>query len=139
MENLMRKGPYNYFRKSLHTIAEVLEHVEMTSTKKDIMIIDGDPIKIGSDRYKIFKFKGLKCVKCDLEAQYFAKECSGGKIISWHMNLYAINADGREVLFTKDHIYPKSLGGKNEFDNYQPMCSICNCDKGSKVETIIVE
>ena len=52
------------------------------------------------------------------------------------MNLYAINEKGEEVLMTKDHIEPKSLGGKNSLNNYQTMCTICNCEKGSKIENV---
>jgi len=50
------------------------------------------------------------------------------------MNLYAINAAGEEVLMTKDHILPRVLGGKDHIDNYQPMCQVCNSEKGSNYE-----
>lgn len=138
MENIKyyRVGKYKYYRKSIHSIEEVLKSVEINSTKKDIIYIDGDSIKLGSDRYKTFKFKGLKCVKCSLTGSIFAKERCGGDIISWHMNLYAIDEKGEEVLMTKDHIIPKSLGGKNIFENYQTMCTICNAEKGSNIEHI---
>lgn len=36
---------------------------------------------------------------------------------------------------TKDHIQPKSRGGKNHPENLQPLCSYCNCMKGNKTET----
>jgi hypothetical protein len=137
--NYPRTGPLNIFRKSKHSIEEVLKHVEINSTKKDLAIIDGDPIKLGSDRYKTFKFKGLKCVKCELQGAYFAKERSAGTTVTWHMNLYALDKNGEEVLMTKDHIFPKSLGGKDVLENYQPMCSICNTEKGSKVEPAYIE
>lgn len=42
----------------------------------------------------------------------------------------------RELPFeetTLDHIYPKSLGGSNTFDNFQIMCGTCNSLKGSTV------
>ena len=50
------------------------------------------------------------------------------------MNLYAIDENGKEVLMTKDHILPKSKGGKDEIDNYQTMCIRCNEAKGNNLE-----
>jgi len=41
---------------------------------------------------------------------------------------------GHEVLMTKDHIIPKSKGGKNTLKKYQTMCTHCNCRKGSNHE-----
>ena len=32
---------------------------------------------------------------------------------------------------TIDHVIPKSKGGRDHVDNYQPMCKKCNNDKGS--------
>jgi 5-methylcytosine-specific restriction endonuclease McrA len=34
---------------------------------------------------------------------------------------------------TKDHIFPKSKGGKDVIENMQTMCTICNKNKGSDV------
>ena len=42
--------------------------------------------------------------------------------------------NGEEVLFTKDHIIPKSKGGKNHISNYQTMCEPCNSEKGNNDE-----
>ena len=37
-----------------------------------------------------------------------------------------VNENNEEILFTKDHITPRSKGGKNHISNYQTMCSKCN-------------
>lgn len=128
-----------YERKETYPVEALLSIVEMHHTKKDTALFDGDPIKLGSDRYKLFKKKGVCCVTCGLVGTYFAKERSATKkqpkIESWHMNLYGINAEGEEVLMTKDHIVPRVLGGPDHIDNYQPMCQVCNSEKGSKHET----
>ena len=62
---------------------------------------------------------------------------------SFHLNLYGIDENGNEVLFTKDHILPKSKGGNDYITNYQTMCERCNKNKSSvmslrdKIHTII--
>lgn len=35
---------------------------------------------------------------------------------------------------TIDHIRPRAKGGKDELENYQMMCTICNRDKGDTFE-----
>jgi 5-methylcytosine-specific restriction endonuclease McrA len=50
----------------------------------------------------------------------------------FHLNLYGIDSNGREVMLTKDHIIPRSKGGKNKLSNYQPMCIHCNKKKADK-------
>ncbi len=67
------------------------------------------------------------------KAQYFAKERFPGDI-KWHFNLYGINENNEEILFTKDHIIPKSKGGGEHIDNFQTMCCKCNSKKGNKLE-----
>jgi 5-methylcytosine-specific restriction endonuclease McrA len=39
-------------------------------------------------------------------------------------------------MITKDHIIPRSKGGKDILDNYQPMCIICNSKKADKLEEL---
>ena len=46
---------------------------------------------------------------------------------------YAIDGNGKEVLMTKDHIFPHNKGGKNNISNYQTMCVKCNVAKGSRI------
>ena len=92
--------------------------------------VAGEKIYTYSDRYKTFFSKGYKCCVCGIEGKYFALERSAGSK-RYHLNLYAVNNNGEEVLMTKDHIIPKSRGGKNNLDNYQPMCTICNGIKGN--------
>lgn len=128
--NHVRKGIY-------YDIDKFLSLVELHHTKKDVTHWDGDEIKLGSDRYKIFKTKGIKC-ECGVEGKYFAKERTytklPPKIISYHLNLYGIRKDGTEVMMTKDHIIPKSKGGQNSLSNYEPMCQDCNTEKSNKYE-----
>lgn len=121
-------------RKSIHSIEEVREKVMPYNTgKKGTIIIDfdGDPLKANSQRYTLFFTKGFKCVKCGIEGKYFAKERDpSSNSDKYHLNLYALDENGKEVLMTKDHIIPKSKGGKNKLENYQTMCCRCNNNKG---------
>jgi hypothetical protein len=49
----------------------------------------------------------------------------------YHLNMYGIDANGEEVLFTVDHIVPESKGGKRHLNNLQTMCYPCNQRKKS--------
>ncbi|MFA6990305.1 MAG: HNH endonuclease, partial [Candidatus Gastranaerophilaceae bacterium] len=100
--------------------------------------IKGYNVKISSSRYEVFKISGLVCKECGLQAKFFAIE-KGSKAENYHLNLYGTKKDGQEVLFTKDHIIPKSKGGKNDISNYQTMCSICNLLKSDKYDAELQE
>jgi len=95
---------------------------------------DGLMIKMNSQRYRLFK-RSCKCVRCGIEGtlMYLEKPIKSDET-NWHFNLYAVKDDGTEVLMTKDHIIPKSIGGKNILENYQTMCAECNSKKGNALE-----
>lgn len=126
-----------YKRKGIYSIEEVLSKTIINGVKgnNDLVEFDNDMIHMSSDRYKTFLLKGTKCVTCGLEAKYFAKETFNNncKTTRWHFNLYALDEKGNEVLMTKDHVIPRSKGGQDIIDNYQTMCSICNCKKGNNM------
>lgn len=123
-----------YIRNGKYGIEEVLSKIVPKVTGKNTKVdFDGDLIKMGSQRYRLFKEKGIKCVSCGIEGRFFAKERTHD-IDTYHFNLYAIDENGEEVLMTKDHIIPKSLGGKNKLSNYQTMCFRCNIEKGNIYE-----
>ncbi|KUL05429.1 MAG: hypothetical protein XE10_0208 [Methanoculleus marisnigri] len=90
-------------------------------------------VNMASDRMRCFLHSGTVCICCGLEARYFALErlC---KADEYRLNLYGLK-DGKEVMFTKDHIVPKCKGGPSSIDNYQTMCEHCNGAKGCGIET----
>lgn len=123
-----------------YSVEEVLKHVVIPENphlinqgkKNKIKVdFDGDLIKVSSDRLVLFKDKGCKCVVCGIEGTYLQKESHHND--NPHFNLYATDEDGEPVLMTKDHIIPKSKGGKDCQANYQPMCHPCNNKKGSNL------
>lgn len=128
-----------YIRIGVFTIDEVLNYIGPYN--REYM---GKKIKMGSQRYELFKTKGTVCVNCGLEGKFFALEkqkqpnYQNGEELPendrYHFNLYGYNENDEEVMLTKDHIIPKSKGGSNTLDNYQTMCSVCNWSKGNTYE-----
>ena len=94
---------------------------------------DGHMVKMASQRYQLFALRGVTCVGCGVVGEFFGLEKNKGQEGDrYHFNLYGIR-DGQEVLMTKDHIIPKSKGGKNTLDNYQVMCFECNTEKADSL------
>lgn len=123
----------NLIRKEIVSLEEVLPFVSFSFNKKEVKrIYNGDMIKMGSLRYQVFALKGLCCVSCGIKGEYFAKE-KNPKDKSYHLNLYGKTSTGDEVMLTKDHIIPKSLGGLDTLDNLQTMCKVCNEAKGNGI------
>jgi hypothetical protein len=127
-------------RDSIYSLNEVLKHVQfipknsgpnsgIKSGKKNKIEFNGHLVNMASDRYKLFATKGVACVECGIEGSMFALE-KYENAIGYHFNLYAVDDVGNEILMTKDHIIPKSLGGPNNLSNYQTMCIHCNSNKG---------
>ena len=112
------------------------QHIKKSSEQwKKVVekIYNGFSVKMNSQRYQLFATKGLTCVKCGITGSFFALErinSTRDNPLRFHFNLYAIDDNGEEVLITKDHIIPKSKGGKNTLNNYQVMCYNCNQEKG---------
>jgi len=97
--------------------------------------IDGDVIRTKSERYRVFD-KSFKCSHCDIVGTRLYKEKTNEDHNLYHFNLYGIDENDQEVLMTKDHIVPKSKGGRNSLDNYDTMCTICNKNKSNIVGSL---
>ena len=131
-------------RKSKHSIESVFSFVEEhydSNDRKKKADFEGDMIKPYSLRYKTFMRKCTTCVCCGMEAQFFVKERHQSHKPQkynpnepYHLNLYGVNEEGEEILFTKDHVLAKALGGKDNIDNMQTMCSVCNGLKADLTE-----
>ena len=98
----------------------------------------GYKVNCNSIRLKLFSVSDCKCVACGIEATHFCLEYNEPKKktnfpIIPHFNLYSIDGQNK-ILFTKDHIKPKSKGGVDDLDNLQVMCQTCNVAKGDKYD-----
>ena len=110
---------------SLEILPELVSGTELVTNakgrsyqqkRKKYQTIGNCNVKLSSDRYVVFK-NSLSCVKCGITGTYFAIEKNRSDF-NYHLNLYAIDVNGEEVLMTKDHINPKSNGGENRIGNY---------------------
>ena len=111
-----------------HLLKEININWDGNMAHTDTIIIEGYNVYPKSMRYKNFFTHGYKCCVCGKEGTYFYLDVDEKQNKNrGHFNLYA--DDG--TLMTKDHIVPKSKGGKNHINNYQTMCCQCNTNKGN--------
>ena len=111
-----------------------VDHILPVITQEYHMYLCGEPVSLTSKRYKCYKTRGVKCVKCGIEGHYFAVEkhkyFPADMPNPWHLNLYHKRKDGSEVMLTVDHIIPLAKNGSESVKNLQPMCRPCNAAKG---------
>ncbi|MEO5350760.1 MAG: HNH endonuclease [Magnetococcus sp. YQC-3] len=112
-------------------ILPILKNVAYSS--KPRIIFKGVPVKISDPKYIIFK-KNTNCYLCGIEGSFIALERKLDQPeLPYIFNLYAVNKNNEEILMTKDHIFPKSMGGRNDISNLETCCERCNNTKGSKI------
>ena len=119
-----------------YSIEEVYEVIKddmfVKRANPNRVMFDGDEIKANSQRLQLFYTKGFKCVECGTEGKFFVK-LKNKHDNRYHLELVGKTPDGTYILMTKDHITPKSKGGRNTLENYQTMCVVCNMKKGNKI------
>jgi len=116
-------------------IKEILNQVrfirneELRRLKK--INLEGYPIKICNLSLQTFKKKSIRCAKCGLVANVFRLVYD--EYSNVFLGLFFVDSN-RVIRFTKDHIIPKSKGGKNTLSNLQTMCEPHNLLKDDRIE-----
>lgn len=111
-----------------YTIEEVLPYVGPGER-----IYDGYRVRMDSLRYQVFA-RGRVCPSCGAEGSVFLLQRNDSDKDQppdrAHFNLYAKVGEDL-VMMTKDHVVPRSRGGKDHLSNLVAMCVTCNVAKGS--------
>ena len=111
-----------------YSVAEVFDAMNSVSVRGRVSLSDGLTFRCASHRLVMFRDQGTACVSCDVVGTVFIAESHSEGDVP-HLNLYAVLPGGNFVLMTKDHVHPKSKGGRNVQENYQVMCGPCNWKK----------
>lgn len=139
-----------YVRHSVVELEPVLEAIgealKGKPTFKKVKVrkeFNGKMVGVSSLRLQTFFLKGTVCACCGAKAEYFAIEQNSHKFApdepidyslgNYHLNMWGVDANGKPVLFTHDHIKAKANGGADNISNTQTMCGPCNWEKGSSV------
>jgi hypothetical protein len=133
-----------------------MQHNKKMAKSHNYEIIEKISIEEGIEKFKDHKSKrsfqrlkslitvierdGLFCSHCeDVKGEFFGlgKNNPKNKNVapSYHWDLYS--ADGH--MLTLDHILAKANGGKDNVENLQLSCFVCNSIKGSDDDTIARE
>lgn len=121
-----------YERIGVLTLEKVFPFIEehFNNPQKIRVQIDQYFVNVSSLRLKSFLLHGIHCSCCDNQASFFAVERSFNTKAPYHLNLYGLDKDGAEILFTHDHILARGLGGSDTIDNTRTSCGPCNWKKG---------
>ncbi len=115
---------FRFIKMALSEIPVVVDH--------QMVFPNGMVCNAKSPRMRLlWMHKNLTCAFCGISASFAALEAHEATMDSVHLNFYAKDYTGKEVLLTWDHIQPKSLGGTNAMGNSQCLCTICNGLKGN--------
>jgi hypothetical protein len=94
--------------------------------------VDDSFLELYQDHWRLgcFYRRGLKCMHCDRVGthivEWYDSEVNRVSGVGLHRDIVGYDSNGDVFLMTVDHIVPKSKGGKDKFDNLQPMCALCN-------------
>ena len=123
----MKQSSGGRTRLGVFTISEVFEYVDASPRHGQRVKFHGHRMNMRVTRLLNFRINGIECVNCGKRGAFFAKERFGED--RPHLNLYGFDRRGNHILFTRDHIKPKSKGGSNHLYNAQTMCLDCNGKK----------
>lgn len=114
---------------AMYPVDEILERIDKDEVFEGQVGDRNFVARLSSLRLRTFK-RSRTCVCCGRVGTSIGLDLPDGQDKP-HFNLYCIE-NGSKILMTKDHIVPKSKGGKNHISNMQTMCCHCNVRKGDK-------
>ncbi len=126
----MKKKKQAYERLGTVSIEEVMK----MKGEQTAIFLDQEVRLNASKRIETFIHKGTTCSNCGREASFFAIERHlirdpNNKSGKYHLNLYGLDEQGNEIMFTHDHTMARALGGNDDLSNMTTMCSPCNSTK----------
>lgn len=147
-------APYNdcmnkYTRRLVLPIDEVLWHVRAQQVAESMygfsvkrrQPLHGFEVGMTSLRLRTFARDSgnLRCAHCGIEGKFFSIDSHREQLTYTHLNLFAVDDKGEEVLLTCDHILARGLGGADDLSNTQVLCSPCNSFKSKEESRITNE
>lgn len=104
--------------------------IAIMAIRTGVKMEDSKSAGVQSLRLRTFAEKGTQCVYCGRKAAYFAVEKSAASNNdSHHLNLWGTDENGKEILFTHDHVIARGFGGPDTIENSVPACEPCNSRK----------
>ncbi len=116
----------------LELIRAATRHASFQPGARFKEVLNGQSVKVSSLRLQTFATHGTVCHECGFPASFFAIErdlAQAARNGGYHLNLYGVNDEGLDVLFTHDHIIARALGGKDRISNTRTCCYPCNNKK----------
>jgi 5-methylcytosine-specific restriction endonuclease McrA len=92
----------------------------------------GFKLNFSSNRLEALK-KSPFCIQCGIKGSFFRLEKTDKEAdYQIHLNMYAVDDNGQEVMLTKDHMVSVYENGTDHPGNLQTLCRKCNAAKGPK-------
>lgn len=117
------------------TISNLENVFERIRNGDSTMVVGGVTLSLEGLRLQTFASSELCCSdpNCETKPEYFAIErtldSTHPEFSRFHLNLYGVNKNGYETLFTHDHTLARALGGADDRENTTLMCGPCNFRK----------
>ena len=118
-------------KKRIHNFPVNYIMAQIKKRRRDIIKVRGYDVFV-DERTKTYIENGTVCRHCGIKATHWGLDHD--KYWKGHLNLYATDESGEEVLMTSDHIIPKSKGGSDDVSNRQCLCLRCNQKKADTDE-----
>lgn len=110
----------------------ILDHWQ--DPEKQTRVQVGDyMVHVTSLRLRTFLKRGAFCYICGLKATGFSIDTGRTQPDGTpHMNMWGMGKDGKQMLFTHDHVIDRARGGADSLKNSRTCCTKCNGEKNDR-------